>query len=75
MKRWNGWGEETVEYPLHDDALAFLASRIGPGKAVHDASFDAACASLAESRLPAHALVDTRPATRLRNALGQSLPD
>ncbi|WP_426336127.1 FAD-binding oxidoreductase [Pseudoduganella sp. R-31] len=75
MKRWNGWGEETVEFPLHDEALAFLASRIGPGKPVQDASFDAACASLAGSRLPAHPMVDTTPATRLRNALGQSLPD
>jgi len=75
MKRWNGWGEETVEYPLHDDALAFLASRIGPGTPVQDASFDAAAVSLGESRLPTHPLVDTRPATRLRNALGQSLPD
>ena len=28
MKRWNGWGEETIEYPLNDDALAFLAGRI-----------------------------------------------
>jgi len=75
MKRWNGWGEETFEYPLHADALAFLASRIGPGTPVQDASFDAACASLAASRLPPHPLVDTAPAARLRNALGQSLPD
>jgi alkyldihydroxyacetonephosphate synthase len=75
MKRWNGWGEETFEYPLNDDALAFLASRIGPGTAVQDASFDAACASLAPSRLPEHPMIDATPATRLRNALGQSLPD
>ena len=75
MKRWNGWGEETIVYPLHTDALAFLVSRIGPGRAVQDASFEAACGTLAASRLPPHALIDTTPAVRLRNALGQSLPD
>lgn len=75
MKRWNGWGEETFEYPLHEEALAFLAAQVGPGKAVRDASFEAACASLAPSRLAAHPLIDREPATRLRNALGQSLPD
>ena len=75
MKRWNGWGDDSIEYPLHAQALQFLAERIGPGNPVPDASFDAACATLRASRLAPHHLIDTRPATRLRNALGQSLPD
>ena len=75
MRRWNGWGDEAIDYPLNADALAFLASRIGQGQAPKDASFDQACAALGSSRLPPHRLVDTRPATRLLNALGQSLPD
>jgi alkyldihydroxyacetonephosphate synthase len=90
MRRWNGWGDETVDFPLHEDALAFLAQRVGQGSAVQDASFEQACASLPPSRLPmqraadaapagpwrhASGLIDTRPETRLRNALGQSLPD
>jgi alkyldihydroxyacetonephosphate synthase len=75
MRRWNGWGEETVDYPLHGGALAFLAARIGQGQARGSASFEEACASLAASRLPPHPLIDTRPGTRLRHALGQSLPD
>jgi len=85
MRRWNGWGDETVDFPLHDAALDFLAQRVGQGSPLRDASFEAACASLPPSRLQAapaaisaHAaarLIDTAPAARLRNALGQSLPD
>ncbi|UGQ44685.1 FAD-binding oxidoreductase [Massilia endophytica] len=75
MRRWNGWGDESIEYPLHGGALAFLARRIGHGQPGTDASFEQACAAIAPSRLPSHPLIDTRPGTRLRHALGQSLPD
>src|SRR5450830_657626 len=80
MRRWNGWGDESVAYALHDDALGFLAGRIGGGKPFPDAPFDAACASLSPSRLdagglPAHIALATDAPTRLRHALGQSLPD
>jgi alkyldihydroxyacetonephosphate synthase len=75
MRRWNGWGDESVEFALNEEALAFLAQRIGAGAPVLDASFEQACARIAASRLPAHRLVDASPEVRLRNALGQSLPD
>jgi alkyldihydroxyacetonephosphate synthase len=79
MRRWNGWGDDTIEFALNEDALAFLAQRIGAGKPVADAAFEQACAQIAASRLPrdpsADRLIDTRAETRLRNALGQSLPD
>jgi alkyldihydroxyacetonephosphate synthase len=80
MRRWNGWGDESVAYPLHEWALAFLAARIGTGTPFADAPFDAACATLAPSRLSSAALpagvhVATDAPTRLRHALGQSLPD
>ncbi|GGY79290.1 FAD-binding oxidoreductase [Pseudoduganella plicata] len=80
MRRWNGWGDESVAYPLHESALAFLAARIGAGTPFADASFDAACATLVPSRLSSAALpggvhVATDAPTRLRHALGQSLPD
>jgi alkyldihydroxyacetonephosphate synthase len=75
MRRWNGWGEETVEVALNEQALAFLEARIGKGTPPRDAGFDQACASLPASRLPAHPLVDTSTATRALHALGQSLPD
>ncbi|MFA9218883.1 MAG: FAD-binding oxidoreductase [Sphingomonadaceae bacterium] len=75
MKRWNGWGDETIEFALNEDALAFLAQRIGKGTAFPDAPFERACAAIAPTRLPPHRLIDTSAALRLRHALGQSLPD
>src|SRR5688572_15903567 len=75
MRRWNGWGDDTIEVALEPQALAFLAQRIGPGTAQVDAGFEQACAGLPASRLPMHPLVDASPATRARHALGQSLQD
>ncbi|MES2153231.1 MAG: FAD-binding oxidoreductase [Pseudomonadota bacterium] len=75
MKRWNGWGDEAVEFALGGDALAFLRARIGAGAAPRDARREALLAAAAPSRLPCHPLVDASAATRLANALGQSLPD
>ena len=75
MKRWNGWGDDSIDFALGDDALAFLADRIGPGLPNVDASHASACAQLPPSRLPPHRLVQLAPEVRLANALGQSLPD
>jgi len=79
MRRWNGWGDEAVEFALHEEALAFLAQRIGAGVPVADATLEQACERIAPSRLPADTRVDsliqTGAEVRLRNALGQSLPD
>lgn len=75
MKRWNGWGDDAIQFELGADALAFLSERIGPGAAPADASFEHACAAVGPSRLPAHRLVDTGAAARLLHAHGQSLPD
>ena len=75
MRRWNGWGDETIDVPLGESALAFLSARIGAGTAPRDAAFDALCAALPAGRLPAHPLVDAGAATRLLHAAGQSLPD
>lgn len=75
MRRWNGWGDDTVEVALNAEALAFLEARIGKGMQPRDAGFDEACAAIPASRLPAHPLVDTSAAARALHALGQSLPD
>ena len=75
MRRWNGWGDDTIEAILNEDALAFLAGRIGPGQAPLDASFEEACAAIAPSRIAPHPLVDLSVANRALHALGQSLPD
>jgi alkyldihydroxyacetonephosphate synthase len=75
MRRWNGWGDESIEFALNADALAFLAQRIGVGRPGTEASLAQACAQIGASRLTAHPRIDTSPEVRLRNALGQSLPD
>ena len=75
MKRWNGWGDDAIEFALGDEALAFLRERLGPGLKTDDATHPAACSRIGASRLPVHPLVDTSAAARLAHALGQSLPD
>ncbi len=34
MRRWNGWGDDTIEYPLPATAAGYLAERIGSGDIV-----------------------------------------
>ncbi|QOY93138.1 FAD-binding oxidoreductase [Massilia sp. UMI-21] len=75
MRRWNGWGDASIETELGAQAGAFLRERLGQGSAPADARFDAACARLAPSRLAPHPLVDAGPQARVLHALGQSLPD
>jgi alkyldihydroxyacetonephosphate synthase len=75
VRRWNGWGDDSIEFALNPDALAFLAHRIGEGTPVPDATLEQATAGMQASRLPPHPLVDTGAETRLKNGLGQSLPD
>lgn len=75
MKRWNGWGDDAIEFALGEDALVFLQERLGLGTKTVDATHAAACAQLRPSRLPWHRLVSVSPPIRLANALGQSLPD
>ncbi|MCX6033057.1 MAG: FAD-binding oxidoreductase [Chloroflexi bacterium] len=75
MRRWNGWGDDTITYPLHASALRFLEQRVGPGAPPGDVVFADAVAQVPPSRLPIHPLVSPDPADRLRHARGQSLPD
>jgi alkyldihydroxyacetonephosphate synthase len=75
MRRWNGWGDDTISYPLHASARRFLEQRVGPGAAAKDAAFAQVVAHVPPSRLPPHPLVSTDSADRLRHAAGQSLPD
>ncbi len=75
MRRWNGWGEETVDYPLPAGATALLEEWIGPATPPADTSFAAVVQTVGPSRLPDHPLVDCDPAGRVLHARGQSLPD
>jgi|GEM_PF-2836221 len=75
MFRWNGWGEETITYPLPASAARYLASRIGEGLSIPDASFAAVVADFPPSRLTSRPFLSIDPVERLRHARGQSLPD
>ncbi len=75
MRRWNGWGDDTVQYPLPEDAELFLTERVGRAVPLSDASLKEVLARVPGSRLPDHPLVDRSPVERLRHARGQSLPD
>ncbi|MFW5741605.1 MAG: hypothetical protein ACOC1F_14740 [Myxococcota bacterium] len=75
MRRWNGWGDETVTYPLPDGAKEFLESRVGKAKRLRDASFDEVVRKVPKSRLAGHLLISCDAAERVRHARGQSFPD
>lgn len=75
MRRWNGWGDESVDYPLPPAAEAFLVQTIGPGSSPQDATLPEVLAKVSASRLPPHPLITDEPVDRVRHAAGQSLPD
>lgn len=77
MRRWNGWGDTTVELPLQAEALTFLGEAIGPGQPPRDAELATVLAAIAAqpSRLPPHPLLDVSPAARLAASFGQSCAD
>lgn len=75
MKRWNGWGDTAVRYPLPEKAGEFLTELVGNPTLPQDASLADVVATVPESRLPVHPLIQTEAETRLKHARGQSFPD
>lgn len=75
MRRWNGWGDATIQYPLPAHAKRYLAEKIESGMLIPDATLESVLASTHKSRLPQHPLITTNPLERLLHARGQSLPD
>ena len=75
MKRWNGWGDEAIHYPLTESASRYLAGMVGEGARLKDVTIGQALAGVGISRLSPHSLISTDPEERLRHARGQSLPD
>ena len=75
MRRWNGWGDETIDYPLPDSARSYLSEILGSGDQRPDAALEELAAALPKSPLPDHNLLSKDPVLRLRHARGQSLPD
>jgi alkyldihydroxyacetonephosphate synthase len=75
MKRWNGWGDEAIHYPLPESAARYLAGQMGEGAHLEEVPLGRALAGVGPPRLPHHPLISTDPEERLRHARGQSLPD
>ncbi|HEX2530502.1 MAG TPA: FAD-dependent oxidoreductase, partial [Burkholderiaceae bacterium] len=75
MRRWNGWGDDHIDYALNKEQLAFLYARVGAAAPPEDATLAQACRAIPASRLAPHRLIDGTPETRLRHGFGQSLPD
>ena len=77
MRRWNGWGDDSVETWLHAGALDFLRVHVGNPSPPADAALEAALnqVRLQTSRLPAHPLISTDAQARLRASFGHSLGD
>lgn len=75
MKRWNGWGDTAVTYPLPEKAGDYLTELVGEATPTQDAALADIIATVPDARLPAHPLIQTDPEVRLRHARGQSFPD
>lgn len=77
MRRWNGWGEESITSSLSPSATTFLQERIGVGIPPQDATRAEVEAQIPQSRLPGLPVdcISTDPCQRLLHARGQSLAD
>ena len=75
MRRWNGWGDETVSAALPARAVEALAEWVGPGTPPRDATPALALSAVSPSRLVPGGALTLDPWERLLHARGQSLPD
>jgi alkyldihydroxyacetonephosphate synthase len=75
MRRWNGWGDDKIIYPLPASAAVYLANLLGPGQKLPDAALESVVASVPPTRHPADPMISDDPLDRLFHARGQSLPD
>jgi alkyldihydroxyacetonephosphate synthase len=75
MRRWNGWGDDSIVYPVPSSAISFLDRLVGPGHQPKDMSLQEVLERVPKSRLPKHSMVSTDPLTRLNHAHGQSFPN
>jgi alkyldihydroxyacetonephosphate synthase len=75
VRRWNGWGDDSDNYALTEDARAFLRERIGIAKPGRDATREEALRAVPESRIGNSSTFQTDSAVRLDHARGQSFPD
>jgi len=75
MKRWNGWGDEAISYPVPTSAISFLERLVGAGEPPHDLDLQEVISLVPKSHLPRQAIASIDPHTRLLHARGQSFPN
>lgn len=75
MRRWNGWGDDSVTYHLPASAARFLNRVVGKAQLPIDASIEEVLTSIPKTRLPKHPRISTELLPRLLHARGQSFPD
>ncbi|RFF26689.1 MULTISPECIES: FAD-binding oxidoreductase [unclassified Wenzhouxiangella] len=77
MRRWNGWGDESIDMTLPASAESLLSELLGSSAPLPDASLSDVVGQVPESRLAGidHALLERDAEIRIRHARGQSLPD
>jgi alkyldihydroxyacetonephosphate synthase len=75
MRRWNGWGQDTTDYPLPEPAAEYLADLIGSGSTAPDATQEELLGNVPASRLAEGPLLSLGASDRLQHACGHSLPD
>lgn len=75
MRRWNGWGDDSIIDHVPESAIPWLAEKIGPMRAPRDVTLEDVVRAVPERRLPAHPLFIVDAEQRVRHARGQSLPD
>ena len=79
MRRWNGWGDDSVEEHVPHRAMTLLRELVGPSTRPVDATLDDAIAAVPASRVRHDAAndpgLDVDSRARVLHARGQSLPD
>ena len=75
MRRWNGWGDDTVDFEVPQAASEYLAKLIGPAARPKQISLEEMLEMVPASRLPEHRLVSAGKEERVRHSTGQSMSD
>ena len=75
MRRWNGWGDASVQMGISTNGRTLLEQAVGVATVYPDFPLDEYLQSVPPTRLPRHPLVTDDPHHRLECAHGQSLPD
>jgi len=75
MRRWNGWGDDSVTYSLPSSAVSYLERQMGKNHPPVDVKLEQVVTQMSKSRLPMHPLVSIDPLSRILHARGQSFPN